>query len=228
MAIKKSQKAEKVEVKKAPKTLAEATPQEKIGEITQDVAVVTKESKKLITITTEAEAQKAGVFLAGVQTRLKRIEEVRVFYTKPLVDQQRNLNALFKQQSDPLNALFATVNNAVKNYLREQERIAREKEDKLRIEQEKKNAKQEAKGKSVDFTPAPTVERAPTNFTSGQGGGVSARKVWTHTVTDPMLVPRKYLVVNEKLIADAVKAGERSIDGVKIFEDFDTRVRANG
>ena len=166
MATKKVEKAQPV---KAKKTLAEATPQEKIEEMTKDVAVVEKESKKLLTITTEADAKKAGVFLAGVQTRLKRVEEIRVFYTKPLVDQQRNLNALFKQQSEPLTAIFNLVNGAVKNYLREQERIARAEEERLRIEQEKKNAKQEAKGKQVDFTPAPTVERPATSFSSGMG-----------------------------------------------------------
>lgn len=227
MPIKKTAKAEKVVAKKV-KTLSEATPEEKIAEITQDVAVVTRESKKLLTIATEAEAQKAGVFLAGVKTRLNRIEEVRVFYTKPLVDQQRNLNAVFKKQSEPLTQIFNAVTVAMKNFLREQERVAREAEEKLRLEQEKKNAKLEAKGKPVDFAPAPTVERASTTFSSGIGGGVSARKIWTFEVQDPTLVPRKYLAVDEKVIKLAVESGERSIDGVRIFEDFDTRVRSNG
>jgi hypothetical protein len=223
-----TKKAEKVAPIKAKKTLAEATPQEKIAEITQDVAIVTRESKKLVKIVTEDEAKKASTFLAGVKTRLNRIEEVRVFYTKPLVEQQRNLNALFKQQSDPLTAVFNLVNGAVKDYLREQERIARAQEEKLRIEQEKKNAKLEAKGKTPDFTPAPTVERAPTGFSSGMGGGVSAQKVWTHKIIDEALVPRQYLIVNEQAIKDAVKSGTRSIAGVDIYEDFKTQVRSNG
>lgn len=216
------------EPKKEKKTLAEATPQEKIEEMTKDVAVVEKESKKLLVIKTQEDAQKASVFLAGVQTRLKRVEEIRVFYTKPLVEQQRNLNALFKQQSNPLEAVFNLVNNAVKDFLRQEEMIARKKEEALRLAQEKKNAKKEEAGKPVDFTPAPTVERTPTSFSSGMGGGVSAQKIWTYKVVNQSLVPRKYLVVDEKQIALAVKGGERSIAGVEIFEDFKTQVRSNG
>ena len=44
-------------------------------------------------------------------------------------------------------------------------------------------------------------------------------------VVDPMTVPREYLVVDEKAIRAAVRAGVREIAGVRIYEDVEMAVR---
>lgn len=45
------------------------------------------------------------------------------------------------------------------------------------------------------------------------------RKVWKFEVTDPMAVPGEFLVINETAIRDAIKAGIRTIPGVRIYEE---------
>jgi hypothetical protein len=46
--------------------------------------------------------------------------------------------------------------------------------------------------------------------------GIATRTTWKGTVTDESLVPREYLVVDQRLINAAVKQGVRTIPGVRI------------
>ncbi len=64
---------------------------------------------------------------------------------------------------------------------------------------------------SVVLPTAPKVVRTET-------GSGHLRMYWTFEVTDETQVPREYLMVNERLIQDKVKAGIRQIPGVRIFE----------
>lgn len=47
-----------------------------------------------------------------------------------------------------------------------------------------------------------------------------ARKVWKFEIVDSSLIPRNFLVPDEKLIRTFVNAGTREIPGVKIYEDL--------
>lgn len=58
------------------------------------------------------------------------------------------------------------------------------------------------------------------------GGTVSTRMVWKHEIVDAAQVPREFLVVDERLIREAVRAGRRDIPGVRIFEDAELAVSA--
>lgn len=49
-------------------------------------------------------------------------------------------------------------------------------------------------------------------------GSFTVKKVWTGEVVDESLVPREYLVVDQTKINAAVKAGQRSIPGVNIYQ----------
>lgn len=52
-----------------------------------------------------------------------------------------------------------------------------------------------------------------------------AKKVWTFTLKDESQVPREYLVVDEKKIREAIRAGVREIPGVEIFQDTQIAIR---
>lgn len=52
-----------------------------------------------------------------------------------------------------------------------------------------------------------------------------AKKVWTFTLKEEAQVPREYLVVDEKKIREAVRAGIREIPGVEIFQDTQIAIR---
>lgn len=57
-------------------------------------------------------------------------------------------------------------------------------------------------------------------------GAAASRKRWVATVTDASLVPRQYLVVDQRLLNEAVKRGAREIPGVTIEERDELAVRA--
>lgn len=55
---------------------------------------------------------------------------------------------------------------------------------------------------------------------AGNYGSTGLRSSWKFEVVNEALVPREYLMVDEKKIRQAVNAGERNISGVKIEEEF--------
>lgn len=52
-----------------------------------------------------------------------------------------------------------------------------------------------------------------------------AAKVWKFKITDPSLVPREYLTVDETLVRRAVAGGSREIPGVEIYQEDQLRIR---
>jgi hypothetical protein len=53
--------------------------------------------------------------------------------------------------------------------------------------------------------------------------GITRR--WVFEVTDTNLVPREYLMVDEKKVREAVAAGTRSIEGIRIYQDESLTIR---
>lgn len=68
---------------------------------------------------------------------------------------------------------------------------------------------------------APSVAYVPP-----KAAGVTTRKVWVYEVYDLRQVPEAYLVVtvNDRLVRDAIAAGERTIAGLMIKQDSSTVV----
>jgi hypothetical protein len=84
---------------------------------------------------------------------------------------------------------------------------------------------EEATQVSIAAQSAPAVRVTPTSLTA-RSGSASAVKRWTGVVEDESLVPREYLIVDQKAINAAVKAGVREIPGVKIEQVSGLSVRA--
>lgn len=89
---------------------------------------------------------------------------------------------------------------------------------------------EEAKAQVVAEMPVVQVEAPVIPKASGPvrtaAGTASVRKRWEFGITDPTAIPREYLVVDEKKLREAIKAGVRSIPGVNIFETSDIAIRA--
>jgi hypothetical protein len=98
---------------------------------------------------------------------------------------------------------------------RESRRIAQERADTARREAE------EATQREIASKSAPATAVATTKL-----AGTSGTKRWKATVVDPQLVPRKYLIVDERLINADMKAGVREIPGVRIEQVDGLAVRA--
>jgi len=206
------------------------TPDDKLGEIAKDIEVIQSEADTY-TIQSQQDVAVATEFLVKVKGRAKRIEELRQFFVKPLNDQAKAINERFKASLKPLEEIEAKVKRSISDFTLEQERKRQEEERKLQEQHAKEMAKQEKQAEKTgeDFVPsaAPTIA-APSGPVRSSSGTASTPKVWKFEVVDPTLVPRDYLEVNESLIRKAVNGGTRDIPGVRIYQDVDVRVRANG
>jgi murein DD-endopeptidase MepM/ murein hydrolase activator NlpD len=126
----------------------------------------------------------------------------------------------------------------------ERERLAQEAALKIQAENEAKARAEAAEAKlSEAETQAWVAERAEVvpevpvvleqiplsqqTTVKGAIGGYTARMVWKFTITDPTLVPRAYMVVDETRIRTAVNAGVRDIPGVDVYSEEQISGRRN-
>lgn len=187
--------------------------QDKILQISKDVKSITKTATD-IAIGTAEELTKAAEFLKQVVVRKKRIEELRLFFTKPLNDHIRQINTEFKKASEPLEAVERDVKGKMVVYRREEdERIRKEQErlNKKADTMKTESKKEEYREKAIEIAQETKVE--------SKSGEVRFRKVWKFEITDGNEVPREYMAVNETSIRRAINGGIREIKGVRIFEE---------
>lgn len=87
---------------------------------------------------------------------------------------------------------------------------------KLEARAEKLEDKADARVEQAASVIIPTIAREQPKI-----AGISTRKVWKHRVADARRVPRDYLVVNEKMLADFAKAtkGAIPVEGVEFYSE---------
>lgn len=187
-------------------------------------------------ITNAQQNEAAGAYLKEIKAKAKEIEAVRVSFVKPLNDQVKVINDWFKRPLDILSQAEAAVKRVMlawdqaerKRVAEEEARLreeARKREEAERAKLEKRASKAEASGKeekaeelrqqaAMVSVPAPVLAPPP------RASGVQVRKSWDFEITDPALVPREYLEINEVKIRKVVLAlkGDTSIPGIRVFE----------
>lgn len=146
----------------------------------------------------------------------KLLDSKRADAVKPALEEQRRINGIFKPVMDKLESMSKGLIGQVQKFVNDEKqkeaeeraRIAKEQADKL-IAGEKFVAIDQSYGKDQTAVqpPIPTV---------------SETKIWTYEIMDVSLIPRAYMEPSDKAISDAVKAGTRSIPGVRIYQE--TRV----
>lgn len=205
---------------------ASVTPEVKIAEISKEVAKVEKTASVMV-VKTETDYKTANEFLVGLKGRLKRIEELRLFFVKPLKEQAKKIDAMFAEQSAPLEAIETTVKRAMSDFQLEKDRAARKEEERLAALRAKQDERREEKGLTPIATPLPTTARPETTVQS-ESGRSTAVKVWKFEVLDINKVPRHLLrcEVKHSAVQAQIDAGAREIDGLRIYEDVEIRASA--
>lgn len=202
-----------------------------------------------ITINTPADAARLNDWLSAGKKAAKEIELYRRRQVDPLNDQVRAINAAWRPLTDSLAKFEADAKKKVVAWhQRERERVAREQAEAARREQEAATRQAEAEAAAaraktqadrdkavagveqasqelmVARTAAPAD--APTGIRSEHGTS-TLRETWTFRVTHPELVPRDYLMVDERKLRVAVATGVRGgIPGVEVFAEESLAVRA--
>lgn len=174
-----------------------------------------------------------------IKDKLKEIEKVRSYLKEPVLEQGKRIDAQAKKVSEPLLKIVKAIDEKLLNWHRSQEVVRLEAEKKKREEELARLAAEKeaqasvaqvfgdesAKQAVADIEKNMTrLEVKPIEVTNKVSTGMSTsyvQKRWKFAVTDPTLVPREYLMVDETKIGKVVTAlkGDTNIPGVKVYEE---------
>ena len=161
-----------------------------------------------ITITSDTEAIHASELSSRIAGALKKIEEKRISYTKPLNQSLREINADFKIIKQPLEKAKGEVNMLILEWrAKEQEKVEKEEARRRKI--------QEAHEKKGHEVKAPVVMEKPKKTI----GHVTSRKVTKWKVVDFSKVPDRYKMIDSVQLNGAARDEKPEVPGVEFYEE---------
>jgi hypothetical protein len=172
----------------------------------------------VLTMTIESvdDYKKALEYLLSLSVIKLELDSKRQFFSKPLYDQMRRVNAYFDKYLKPIEEADKILRQKIVQYraLKWEEFKQQEKEIYERIKNELGSA---------DLLPVVVTPTLAKNEVVS-GGEVSFRVVKKWTIEDETKLPREYLKPDEKKIAEAVRKGE-DIPGVKVYTEEEPQVK---
>ena len=179
-------------------------------------------------------AKEAGKINTAIETKRKEL-------TAPYLENKRKIDEFAKDITGTLEKSIKLLRKNILDFELEKEkqrqlelqRIEEEKRKAEAIRQAEEEARQKAiKEAEANNTPPPPVYVAPPSVPSianlrmdqrekelKADKSKSIRTVWKFEIIDANLLPREYLMPDEKKIGTAMALGTREIPGVRIFED---------
>lgn len=173
-----------------------------------------------------------GLELQRIKGVRKLIEDTRKRMTRPLDEAKQAIMDFFRGPAARLDDAEDKAKRAMLDYDREQQRIAdeqrRQAEEQARRDREfqqqraarlaEQGRREEAQqaNEQAALVQAPVVQAA-----TPQVSGIAMREVWRFEVTDPALLPREFLIVDERKLRAHVELhkGATSIPGVRVFSE---------
>ncbi|MXP24846.1 hypothetical protein GRI39_02135 [Altererythrobacter indicus] len=188
-------------------------------------------------------AGKAADLVRSIRAMMGAINDSHRETKQPFLNATRAVDGLKRQLVSPLDEALSTINRKQTEFLRQEEarreKLRKEEEARARAEalkaEEAERARREAEGQgdmeameAVEAAPAPAfVKKEPEPIRSADtGASVSGRKVWESQITDyevaaiQVLDDDKVREAVEKAVARRVKAGVRSMEGVRIYQSL--------
>lgn len=197
----------------------------------EDEVALLEGAANAIDVKTPAAAANATEMTGQIKRLAKAVDERRKEIIAEPDSFVRKVNGFVKPISDRLKALEALLKRKLSDHAYQVE-LQRREIERRQIEanrklQEDLNREASEKGIApVQVAPvAVSTRKEPTRSDSAVASSVM---VWDFEVQDDTKVPRAYMMVDERLIRDAIRAGIREIPGVKIFERAEIRVRRVG
>lgn len=199
-----------------------------VVKVSDDLVVIEQNVRALVVSDSES-FNTAAETIALLKRMASLVEDHRTEEVAPLNKQVKEINARYKAISSKIDPLVEMLNRSMGAYRQRviaEEEAKRREEEKIRRKAEEAARKAAEQGKPLPPPPPPPPpvigqpKAAATTF-----GTVSMRSEWKWELVDLDKVPRKYLVLNEALLTKLVRAGERSIAGVRIYEEFNSQLR---
>lgn len=157
---------------------------------------------------------KAGDMLKQLKNKIKKLEDKRKEYTKPLLDQKKLIDGDFKGIIKPLEEFVDKVKESMLVF----HKAEQERKDKEQAELDKKALESGQSETKVEVVNDIKTQRGDVSTTT-------VKKVWTYEVEDENLLPREYMKPDETKISKAVREGVREIKGVKIYQKESLSIR---
>lgn len=203
-----------------------------------EVQELTTQSEALLALSstyrvaTQEQYAGAGDELKRVKAAQKKLDVLRKSMTVPIDAAKKAIMDLFRAPEDRLARAESGIKRAMIAYSEEQERIRREEQRKAdeaarkereRVEAQARKAAESGKVEKAEqleeraaAVVAPVIQREAPKVS-----GVNMRDAWLFEITDPNLVPREYLVVDESKIRKIVGAlkGDTTIPGVRVYSE---------
>ena len=197
-----------------------------------------EERVKSIEVTDAISYDSAVMFLKEISQKKKDFKSQRDKYVKPMKDSIKAIDEKLQAPIKLLEKMEDIVRITLNNYLaevqkREQERLALEKkkaeDEALREIENLENMKAQA-GQYDEVTQKAiqrTIENKQNNLIEATAtdtkvnlstDNATVSMVWDFEILDKSQIPLEYLKVDEVAIRSAIRAGERTINGVKIYQ----------
>jgi hypothetical protein len=218
----------------------DTVPEEKIAIFSNNVDILLKTAKLQQAITTAEQFKAVNAEVVRIKNVRKQVEDLFKDSKEQANKAHKSICAAEKKLLDPLAQAENQYNPMIINYTREQERIRKEEEARVQreaeaeAEAERKRLIAEAEAamdNGVDdtqveeiITRAETVIPVPQyrSFTAPsvpKPQGLTIADNWTYEITDINLIPRAYLMVDERKLLAQAKATKDTIKvaGVRFY-----------
>lgn len=188
-------------------------PMTKEIQVLEKKAIPLAEQAESFVITNKDDMTGATVLLSKLNKYHDSVVEKREEVTKPLNLALKNARAMFDPIEKPLVQAIKTLRVTISIYQTNELRKAQEEEEKIaaRIGEGKGKLKIETAMAKIDDVKKPDRKIAT------DSGMIKFRTDKKLKVIDALLIPREYLVVDEKAVLDALKKG-KTIPGAQIEE----------
>jgi vacuolar-type H+-ATPase subunit H len=201
---------------------------------TELVSPLVKKAREL-TVLSDIENSIAVEYLKSIKAASKKVKD---FFAEPkqkAYEAHKSITARETEMLNPLVEAERTVKIKIAGFLDAQERIRREAEERAakeaaKIEAEARKAMRKGDEEKAETLSIQAVMKiAEVQHIPQKTEGVFAVKRWNWKVIDMSLVPREYLVVNEKALNGLAKAAGNSVTvpGIEFYQETSISARSN-
>jgi hypothetical protein len=192
--------------------------------VIQREALPLKEKISTLIISDESSAKIGSTYLAFIAKAVKRLEERRVFFTKPILESKKNIDNEFKEMLEPLKQMADELKDKLLGY------------QNILIQQEQERLRKVTEFAEKNNLPIPAkVEEARTEPIRTTIGSTFTTKRFTFRIVDVSKIPDEYKAIDETKIRNMIRAKtstvhgvttcDLAIDGVEIFQETGISVR---
>lgn len=161
------------------------------------------------------EMEQAVALTKRIKEEKAKIDEIKDLLVKPLKVQAKAIEAKLKPRIDELDNAESMLKQKMVNYTLEQDKVRLQKEEILRKEQEKKYLKELKKSEKEGIIPPPPPE--PVTIEKQKIEGFSMRMSWDYRIINVDLIPRDFMIPDDKKIRKCILAG-LEIKGIQAFQ----------